>query len=92
MADDPVIRYQPPSSGPASSSTELGCGFSPLFRISILPIHSSALLIGKQITFRYSEPLGRMRFVRAIIVCAFKAHMIGLSTRGPRTTSSAVLS
>ena len=23
MADDPVIRYQPPSSGPASSSTEL---------------------------------------------------------------------
>jgi hypothetical protein len=50
--------------------------------------HSSAFHDGVQTTFIYSDPSPRTRSVRAIIACAFNAHMIGLSAVAPRTTSS----
>ena len=43
-----------------------------------------------QTTFTYSLPSGCTRSVRAIMVCAFNAHIMGLSTDGPSTTSVAV--
>ena len=43
-----------------------------------------------QTTLTYSVPSFCTRSVRAIIVCALNPHIIGLSTVGPRTTSTAV--
>jgi hypothetical protein len=61
------------------------------FRSSISAFHCSAVLEGVQTTFMYCVLSPCTRSVRAIIICAFSEHMIGLSTCGPRTTSNAVL-
>jgi hypothetical protein len=58
-------------------------------RASISAIHSSAFFDGVQTTIIYSAP-PCTRPVREINVCAFNAHMIALSTIGPRIMSTAV--
>jgi citrate lyase subunit beta / citryl-CoA lyase len=62
----------------------------PSRRAPLSATHSSAFFDRVQTTLMYPEPSPCTRSVRAIIVCAFNAHIIGLSTVGPRTTSSAV--
>lgn len=78
---EPVCRYRLV----AEEVTEAAA-----LRPSISAFHWSAFSERTQTTFMYCAPPACTRSVRASIVCAFNAHITGLSTCGPRTKSSAV--